>query len=355
MARLAAAVLLSAGAIGMAACGGGGGGGEAAAPAENLGEPVSYEQVQAVFEEYACTACHPSVNSSLDLTAETSYADLVGIQALEDPTLYRVVAGDPERSFLYLKIGGAPPVADIPAIGTRMPPQAPPIDEADMEVVRRWILQGAKDVDGQTKGPTVPTPGNPPSGLDVAAATAASGTAAITGSVIGQNREPIEGALVTLLLAGPDEPGGEEHYRVAVTDAEGRFTLSEAPSGRFLLKAYGPNTIYVSRIVALDEGETQEIQFGLPDREVGNPTISAPNVEELGTGLRLSMDVQGSNLDPNYTLAVNPGAGVVFELHAPGERPGLWSAEIEQQPPGPWIFMAVDKSCNVSDFLIVES
>jgi hypothetical protein len=237
-----------------------------------------------------------------------------------------------------------------------MPPMAPPIDQADMDVVRRWILQGAKDVDGQTKGPTVPSPGNPPAGLDVAAATETTGTATITGSVIGQDREPIEGALVTLLLAGPAEPGGEEHYRVAVTDAQGRFTLADAPSGRFLLKAYGPNTIYVSRIVALDEGETQEIQFGLPDRQVENPTISAPSVEELdtGSGLRLSMEVQGSNLDPNYTLAVNQGAGLVFELHAPGDGPGLWSAEIDERLPGPWIFMAVDKSCNVSDF-IVES
>jgi hypothetical protein len=200
----------------------------------------------------------------------------------------------------------------------------------------------------------VPSPGNPPANLDVAAAATTAGTATIAGSVIDQERRPIAGALVTLLLQGPDEPGGEEHYRVAVTDESGAFTLDRAPSGRFLLKAYGPNTIYVSRIVALEDGETQTVEFGLPSRVVENPTISSPAVEVTPDGMRLSMDVQGSDLDPNYTLAVNPGAGRVFELHAPGEQPGTWSATIDEELAGPWIFMAVDRSCNVSDFLTLS-
>jgi hypothetical protein len=266
-----------------------------------------------------------------------------------------VVAGDPERSFLYLKLGGSPPVADIPAIGTRMPPGEPPIPQDDLDLVRRWILQGAKGPDGKTGGPVVPSPGNPPTNLDVATATEVEGSATITGSVIGQDRRPIEGALVTMLLRGPDEPGGEEHYRVAVTDTGGRFTLTDAPTGQYLLKAYGPNTIYVSRIVALEEGETQNVRFGLPDRIVENPTIGAPRVERTGSGTRLSMNVQGVELDPNYTLAVNPGAGLVFELHRRGEQPGRWSAEIDRRLDGPWVFLAVDKACNVSDFLTVSA
>ena len=86
---------------------------------------VPYAKVQGVFAKYGCVSCHPGVNPSLDLTAAASYDDLVGIRALEDPRLYRVVAGDPEKSFLYLKLGGAPPIFDIPAIGTRMPPRHP--------------------------------------------------------------------------------------------------------------------------------------------------------------------------------------------------------------------------------------
>ena len=341
MGRLLGLLFLATMPVASVGCGGGG---------DETGAPVSYGDVQGVFEEYGCTACHPGVNPSLDLTEGNSYDQLVGIRALEDPTLVRVVAGDPERSFLYLKLGGAPPVADIPAIGTRMPPRAPPIDPEDLDLVRRWILQGAKGPDGRTGGPQVPTPGTPPGDLDVAAATRTEGSATIEGSVVDQRFAPIEGALVTMLLQGAGEEGGEEHYRVAVTDAEGRFTLENAPSGQFLLKAYGPETIYVSRIVALEDGERQEAHFGLPDRIVPNPTISSPAV--AGTGL--SMTVEGSDLDGNYTLAVNPGAGLVFELHNAGNAPGTWSATSDRQLEGPWIFMAVDEACNVSEFLTVE-
>jgi hypothetical protein len=317
---------------------------------EELGAPVEYGEVQGVFEEYGCVACHPGVNSALDLRQGRSYDQLVGVRALEDPTLVRVVAGDPGRSFLYLKLGGAPPVADIPAIGTRMPPRAPPIDSEDLDLVRRWILQGAEGPDGRTGGPQVPTPGTPPGDLDVPEATATEGSATIAGSVVDQRFDPIEGALVTMLLQGAGQEGGEEHYRVAVTDAEGRFTLPNAPSGRFLLKAYGPETIYVSRIVAVEDGERQEVRFGLPDRIVENPTISRPAAE----GTTLSMTVEGSDLDGNYTLAVNPEAGLVFELHNADNAQGTWSARTDRELEGPWIFMAVDETCNVSEFLTVE-
>jgi Carboxypeptidase regulatory-like domain len=321
---------------------------ESAAPVET-GATVTYGQVQAVWKEYGCIGCHPGVNPSLDLRPGRSYDELVGIRALEDPRLVRVIAGDPERSFLYLKLGGAAPVADIPAIGTRMPPRAPPIDDADLQLVRRWILQGAKNADGQTGGPRVPTPGTPPSELDVEAATTPRGSGTIAGSVVDQDRKPLEGALVTLLLKGEDLEGGEEHYRVAITDSAGKFTLPKAPSGSYLLKAYAPNTIYVSRIVALAGGETQEIEFGLPTRVAQNPKIAAPQV----AGRELSMRVTGSDLDGNYTLAVNPKAGLVFELHNADNAPGRWRATIDKKLDGPWLFLAVDENCNVSDFLTV--
>jgi hypothetical protein len=339
--RLLGLLSLAAISVAAAACGGDGG--------DETGAPVSYGEVQAVFEKYGCTGCHPGVNSSLDLTEGSSYDELVGISALEDPTLFRVVAGDPARSFLYLKLGGEPPVADIPAIGTRMPPRAPPIDPDDLDLIRRWILQGAKDVDGRIGGPQVATPGTPPGDLDRELAGEPEGSATIVGSVVDQRRQPLEGALVTMLLAGEDQEGGEEHYRVGVTDAQGRFELAEAPTGRFLLKAYGPDTIYVSRIVALDDGERQEVHFGLPDRLVDNPAISNPSVE----GTSLAMTVAGSDLDGNYTLAVNPRAGLVFELHNAGNAPGTWRATSDRELGGPWIFMAVDESCNVSEFLTV--
>jgi hypothetical protein len=315
------------------------------------GPPVAYSQVQSVFENNGCTGCHPGVNSSLNLQAAASYDDLVGIEALEDPNLYRVVAGDPDNSFLYLKVGGNPVVADIPGIGSRMPPQAPPISAEDMRVIHDWIAQGAKGPDGTTGGPEVATPGTPPASVEgIASSTTRKGTGTITGTVIGQDRKPIAGALVTLLLQGPSLQGGEEHYRVAQTDASGVYTLGEAPSGRFLLKAYAPSSIYVSRIVALEDGETETVDFGLPDRNVPNPSIAKPTV----AGKSLSLTVTGSNLDGNYTLAVNPEAGITVELHNTDNAPGRWSATAAAALPGPWVFLAVDRQCNVSEFLTVS-
>lgn len=313
---------------------------------------VAYSEVQGVFEKYGCVGCHPGVNASLDLRPEVSYDNLVGVEALLDPSLYRVVAGDPSASFLYLKVGGDPVTADIPGIGTRMPPRAPPIAEEDLATIRDWILGGAKNEEGETGGPEVTTPGTPPPAVgDTAFATERTGTGTISGSVVDERRRPLEGALVTMLLVGADLEGGEEHYRVAITDASGRFTLADAPAGRFLLKAYAPDTIYVSRIVALDEGEAVEVRFGLPDRRVPNPIISQPSV----TGLELAMNVQGDDLDGNYTLAVNPGAGLVFELHNVDNAPGRWSTTLERELPGPWLFLAVDENCNVSEFLTLDA
>jgi hypothetical protein len=164
----------------------------------------------------------------------------------------------------------------------------------------------------------------------------------------------VRDALVTLLLRGPGEEGGEEHYRVAVTDAEGRYELPQAPTGQYLLKTYAPRSIYVSRIVALEPGEQARVDFGLPARAVVNPNVSAPRVERAGAGLRVSMQVEGVALDPNYTLAVNPASGRVFELRNPGDGPGRWSRTIDERLPGRWIFLAVDHQCNISDFVSVS-
>ena len=318
---------------------------------EGSGTPVAFSQVESVFQSNGCQGCHPGVNPSLNLQDGKAYDDLVGIKALEDPDLYRVVAGDPENSFLYLKVGGAPVIGDIPAVGSRMPPGAPPISAEDMKIIHDWIAQGAKRADGTTGGPEVTTPGTPPPSVEgTAASTDQKGTGTITGTVIDQARKPIAGAFVTLLLQGATLQGGEEHYRVATTDSTGKYTLADAPEGRFLLKAYAPKSIYVSRIIALEPGETQTANFGLPTRVVPNPTISKPAV----SGANLSMTVAGSNLDGNYTLAVNPKAGVTVELHNAGNAAGRWSATSPSALPGPWIFLSVDEQCNVSDFLTVE-
>jgi Carboxypeptidase regulatory-like domain len=311
---------------------------------------VTYAQVQAVFDQN-CTSCHPAVNPSLDLTPVNSYASLINQRALEDPNYLRVVVGDPARSFLYLKVAGFGPQARV---GGRMPLRRPPLPAAQVAIIRQWILQGARGPGGKLPPPAVATPGSEPPLLKVPAATTPTGTGAIRGTVRDQEHRPIAGALVTLLLRGPAQPGGEEHYRVAVTDARGRYALANAPAGRFELKAYAPKRIYVSHFVGLAPAGTATIDFGLPNRALQTPTVSHARVQPAPGGAeRLSMTVQGPNLDPNYTLAVNPRSGRVFELHSPGARPGTWSRTIPHPLSGKWIFLAVDRLCSVSAYITV--
>jgi hypothetical protein len=327
-------------------CGGGG--------SESAGKPVAFSQVETVFSKYGCASCHPSVNPSLDLRPGHIYSSIVGVRALEDPDLVRVVAGDPDKSFLYLKIAGDPELGDIPAIGARMPQGAPRMAQEDIGIVRDWILQGAKNASGKTLGPSVPTPGSPgpaPVGEEPSGPT---GSATITGIVEDQRHRPLARALVTLLLRGSDQPGGEEHYRVAEADARGRYSFHNAPVGQYLLKAYAPESIYVSRIVALDDREQATVDFGLASRVIENPEVSRPRVTSATSGTRLEMTVTGSSLDPNYTVAVNPGTGLVFELGRADGGPGVWSRTIDRRLPGRWVFLAVDHQCNISDFLEVS-
>lgn len=323
-------------------------------------EPVAYAQVQTLFDRN-CVACHPAVNASLDLTAGNSYAEVVGAQALEAPDLVRVVAGDPDSSFLYLKVAGFAGLGDIPAYGTRMPPSAPRLPADEIRILRDWIAQGAKNEDGETvSAGAVATAGSLPQFTGAPSAAVERGTGTLVGRVIDAQRTPLAGAIVTLLLKGEDLPGGEEHVRAAITGPDGRYRLPEVPEGRIELKAYAPNTIYVSQVLEVVADGTATADFGLPDRIVDNPRISRPAVTTAGATTRLALTLDGTSLDRNYTVAVNVAAGRVFELRAltdaEGEpRPGEWTRELTDAPGGEWIFLAVDETCNVSEFLRVSS
>ncbi len=314
---------------------------------------VSYSQVQALFTSAGCQGCHPIVNPTIDLSPGNSYASLVNQPALEDPNYAYLVAGDPEKSFLYLKIAGFGHAAQI---GGRMPFGKPPLSHAQVDLLRRWIMQGARGPDGQLPPKsTVPLPGEPAL-AQLPLATTPNGTGTIRGTVIDAQRKPIKGALVTLLLRGPGQEGGEEHYKVAQTDGAGRYVLTGVPTGTFELKAYAPKTIYTSHFVALPVGGSTTIDFGLATRALTTPSISDPKVQPVpGGGERLSMSVAGPNLDPNYTLVANPGSGRVFEVHAPDAKAGVWSTTIPERLKGPWIFLAVDRLCSASSFLTVRS
>jgi hypothetical protein len=84
--------------------------------------------------------CHngAAAPEGLQLTdAETSYSMLVGVRSVEFPTLFRVAAGDANNSYIVHKLEGTQEV------GERMPRGGPYLSQADIDVIRQWISDGA--------------------------------------------------------------------------------------------------------------------------------------------------------------------------------------------------------------------
>ncbi len=91
----------------------------------------------------ACIQCHTNVGrnpaAGLNLAADP-YAALVNVPARNKPGAIHVVPGDPDGSYLYQKLIGAPGIA-----GLRMPLAPPYLTEGQLLIVRRWIQNGAKN------------------------------------------------------------------------------------------------------------------------------------------------------------------------------------------------------------------
>ena len=80
-----------------------------------------------------------AIEGDLDLRDGQSYAQLVNHPAFQ-VTLDRVEPNDPEASYLILKLEGRPGI-----VGDRMPPSAPFLSSAQVNVIRQWISAGAQN------------------------------------------------------------------------------------------------------------------------------------------------------------------------------------------------------------------
>jgi hypothetical protein len=92
----------------------------------------------------AIATCHnPSSKAgNLNLAAGSSYDQLVGVAPTVDTAreagLLRVDPRHPENSFLLVKLTGPPPDQ-----GSRMPLTGDPLSDAEIQLIRAWIAQGA--------------------------------------------------------------------------------------------------------------------------------------------------------------------------------------------------------------------
>lgn len=97
-------------------------------------------QAEVFNKSCAFSTCHGDGGGSgnLSLVDGVSLANLVGVASDGDPTQTRVIPGDPDASYLMMKLEDAPGI-----VGDVMP--TVPLDAERIALVREWIAQGAQD------------------------------------------------------------------------------------------------------------------------------------------------------------------------------------------------------------------
>jgi len=128
--------LLAAALLTLAACGGGGGG---SAPPTGLQPTLASIQANVFSVSCALSGCHTGAGApfGLQLDPGFSYGNLVNVPSPRDSNLIRVVPGDPDASFLIQKLDGTQ------TLGERMPAGGPYLTTATINVIRKWIQDGA--------------------------------------------------------------------------------------------------------------------------------------------------------------------------------------------------------------------
>ncbi len=103
----------------------------------------NFSEIQAnVFAPNCATSgCHLGAGApqGLRLDEANSYGLLVGIASSQVSSTLRVAPGDPDNSYLVQKLEGTA------SVGAQMPLNAPPIEQASIDVIRQWISDGAID------------------------------------------------------------------------------------------------------------------------------------------------------------------------------------------------------------------
>lgn len=100
-------------------------------------------KVQPILSQ-RCVACHLTgiEAGELALVPGKAIGSLVDVPSIEAEGLMRVKPGDPDGSYLIMKLEGTH--AQNGGSGAKMPFGAPPLSPEDISTIRDWIKQGAK-------------------------------------------------------------------------------------------------------------------------------------------------------------------------------------------------------------------
>jgi hypothetical protein len=95
-----------------------------------------------IFDQHCVNNCHETLNpaENLQLSELKSFKNLVNTPSQQITTTDRVVPGEPDRSYLIMKLEGEP---RFRIWGEQMPLNAPPRPQEEVDRIRAWITRGA--------------------------------------------------------------------------------------------------------------------------------------------------------------------------------------------------------------------
>jgi hypothetical protein len=118
-----------------------GGGAKAAADPKSTSVAKFSEDVQPIFtKKCAHPSCHGQAQSAgMQLTKGMAYDNIVGVKSTEEPQFDRIDPGQPDSSYMVMKLEGKQKV------GAQMPLTGGPLPQKDVQTIRSWVKAGAKN------------------------------------------------------------------------------------------------------------------------------------------------------------------------------------------------------------------
>jgi hypothetical protein len=96
----------------------------------------TYDDVEAIWLD-SCAGCHTDGGAQGGLTLDAGAEVLVDVASTEAPAMNLIVFGDPEGSYLWLKITDAPEIVGQPM------PQGQALSDGEIGTITNWIDGGA--------------------------------------------------------------------------------------------------------------------------------------------------------------------------------------------------------------------
>ena len=252
---------------------------------------ATFASIQTNIFTPICEQCHSGAGApvGLRLDATNSYALLVGVPSGEVPSLLRVKPFDPNNSYLIHKLEGRA------SVGQRMPLGLPPLLQADIDVVRQWITEGA-----MPSAPGGVTP-NLPIGVMSMSPLPGSDASALPASITVMFDRDLNAPSVTTGTFTLERSGGDGVFGngndVAITPSSVGVPLANQRSAVMALAGLTPvEDTYRVTLVGTGPAIIQDLAGNALDGEFGGTLPSGDSV--AGGNFQAQFQVVGSNGAP---------------------------------------------------------